>query len=137
MPIWLAPDKRTARSLTPDDVIAQLSNQNIQAALGRVGAAPVERDQQFQLTIKSKGRLTTIDEFSAIILRANPDGSTVRVKDVARVEFGAKSSDRYTRYNGAPGASIGIYQSPGANAVHVTEQVPQLLDNLPPPFPHA
>jgi HAE1 family hydrophobic/amphiphilic exporter-1 len=135
MRIWLDPDKLTALNLTPDDVIAQLSNQNIQAALGRVGAAPVERDQQFQLTIKSKGRLTTTDEFSAIILRANPDGSVVRVKDVARVEFGAKSSDRYTRYNRAPGASIGIYQSPGANAVQVTEQVRQVLDDLAKRFP--
>ena len=135
MRIWLDPDKLTALSLTPDDVIAQLANQNIQAALGRTGAAPVAKDQQFQLTIKTKGRLTTADEFGAIILRANPDGSVVRIKDVARVEFGAKSSDRYTRYNGAPGASIGIYQSPGANAVQVTQQVRQVMETLAKRFP--
>jgi hydrophobic/amphiphilic exporter-1 (mainly G- bacteria), HAE1 family len=133
--VWLDPDKLTALNLTPGDIIAQLSNQNIQAALGRIGAAPVTRDQQFQLTIKTKGRLTTTDEFGAIVLRANPDGSVVRVRDIARVEFGAKSSDRYTRYNGAPGASIGIYQSPGANAVQVTKQVRAVMDELAKRFP--
>ena len=135
MRIGLDPDKLTALNLTPTDVINQLSNQNIQAALGRVGAAPVERNQQFQLTVKTLGRLTTTDQFNAIILRANPDGSVVRIKDVARVEFGAKSSDRYTRYNGAPGASIGIYQSPGANAVQITENVRKVMDDLAKRFP--
>jgi hydrophobic/amphiphilic exporter-1 (mainly G- bacteria), HAE1 family len=135
MRIWLDPDKLTALNLTPTDVINQLSNQNIQAALGRVGAAPVERNQQFQLTVKTLGRLTTTDQFSAIILRANPDGSVVRVRDVARVEFGAKSSDRYTRYNGAPGASIGIYQSPGANAVEIATNVRKVMDELAKRFP--
>jgi hydrophobe/amphiphile efflux-1 (HAE1) family protein len=134
--VWLDPDKLTSLSLTPGDIITQLGNQNIQAALGRVGAAPVTPDQQFQLTIKTKGRLTTPDEFGAIILRANPDGSVVRVRDVARVEMGAKSSDRYTRYNGAPGASIGIYQSPGANAVEVTQRVRQVMDTLAKRFPN-
>ncbi len=134
--VWLDPDKLTALSLTPSDIITQLGNQNIQAALGRVGAAPVTREQQFQLTIKTKGRLTSPEEFGAIILRANPDGSVVRIRDVARVEMGAKSSDRYTRYNGAPGASIGIYQSPGANAVQVTQQVRQVLDTLAKRFPN-
>src|SRR5258707_6119432 len=133
--VWLDPAKLTALSLTPGDIIAQLSNQNIQAALGRIGAAPVTPDQQFQLTIKTKGRLTTTDEFGAIILRANPDGSVIRIRDVARVEFGAKSSDRYTRYNGAPGASIRIYQSPGANAVEVTQQVRAVMDELAKRFP--
>jgi HAE1 family hydrophobic/amphiphilic exporter-1 len=134
--VWLDPDKLTALYLTPSDIITQLQNQNIQAALGRVGAAPVTREQQFQLTIKTKGRLTSPEEFGAIILRANPDGSVVRIRDVARVEMGAKSSDRYTRYNRAPGASIGIYQSPGANAVQVTEQVRQVLDTLAKRFPN-
>jgi hydrophobic/amphiphilic exporter-1 (mainly G- bacteria), HAE1 family len=135
MRIWLDPDKLTALNFTPGDVIAQLANQNIQAALGRIGAAPVEENQQFQLTIKTKGRLTTTDDFAAIILRANPDGSVVRIRDVGRVELGAKSSDRYTRYNGAPGASIGIYQSPGANAVEVTTSVRKVLDDLAKRFP--
>ncbi|MBV9702986.1 MAG: efflux RND transporter permease subunit, partial [Methylobacteriaceae bacterium] len=99
--VWLDPDRLTALNLTPNDVITAVQGQNIQAALGRVGAAPVSKDQQLQLTIKTQGRLTRPEEFANIVLRANPDGSLVRVKDVARVEMGAKSSDRYTRYNGA------------------------------------
>ena len=104
MRIWLDPDRLTALSLTPNDVITAVQNQNVQAALGRIGAAPVTQDQQFQLTIKTKGRLTRTDEFENIVLRANPDGSVVRLKDVARVELGAMSSDRHSRFNGAPAA---------------------------------
>ena len=133
--IWLDPDRLTALNLTPNDVIVAVQGQNVQAALGRIGAAPVTRDQQFQLSIKTTGRLIRPEEFANIILRANPDGSVVRIKDVARVETGAKSSDRYSRFNGAPAASIGIYQSPGANAVEVTQHVREVLDSLAKRFP--
>ena len=134
--IWLDPDRLTALNLSPNDVVTAVQGQNIQAALGRVGAAPVSSDQRFQLTIKTKGRLTQPEEFASIVLRANSDGSVVRLKDVARVETGARSSDRYSRLNGAPAASIGIYQSPGANAVEVARQVRQVLDELARRFPH-
>jgi hydrophobic/amphiphilic exporter-1 (mainly G- bacteria), HAE1 family len=133
--IWLNPDRMTALNLTPNDVIVAVQGQNVQAALGRIGAAPVTRDQQFQLTIKTTGRLTKPEEFANIILRANPDGSLVRIKDVARVETGAKSSDRYSRFNGAPAASIGIYLSPGANAVEVTQHVREVMEELKKRFP--
>ena len=133
--VWLDPDRLTALSLTPNDVIVAVQNQNIQAAIGRIGAAPVSAAQQFQLTIKTKGRLTRPEEFANIVLRANPDGSVVRVKDVARVEMGAKSSDRYARFNGAPTAAIGIYQLPGANAVDVARQVRAVMDTLAQRFP--
>jgi HAE1 family hydrophobic/amphiphilic exporter-1 len=133
--IWLDPDRMTALDLTPNDVITAVQGQNVQAALGRIGAAPVSRDQQLQLTIKTQGRLIKPEEFGNIVLRTNPNGSVVRVKDVARVEIGARSSDRYTRYNGAPGASIGIYQSPGANAVQVTKAVKEAMDTLAKRFP--
>ena len=134
--IWLDPDRLTSLNLSPNDVVAAVQGQNIQAALGRVGAAPVSSDQQFQLTIKTKGRLTRPEEFANIVLRANPDGSVVRLKDVARVETGARSSDRYSRLNGAPAASIGLYQSPGANAVEVARQVRQVLNELARRFPN-
>src|SRR5882724_5943158 len=133
--IWLDPDRLTALNLSPNDVILAVQGQNVQAALGRIGAAPVTSDQQFQLTIKTKGRLVRPEEFANIVLRANADGSVVRIKDVARVETGAKSSDRYSRLNGAPAASIGIYQSPGANAVEVTQHVREVLDGLAKRFP--
>ena len=133
--LWLDPDRLTAFKLVPADVIAAVQSQNVQAALGRIGAAPSPQRQQLQLTITTEGRLTRTDEFDNIILRANPDGSVVRVKDVARVDLGAKAQERYSRYNGAPAAAIGIYQSPGANAVEVARQVRETMDQLKERFP--
>ena len=135
--LWLDPDKLTALSLTPDDVVAAVQRQNIQAALGRIGSAPTPRLQQTQLTIKTEGRLTSTKEFENIIVRANPDGSVVRVKDVARTELGAKTLERYSRFNGAPAAAIGIYQSPGANAVEVATQVRAVMELLKQRFPEV
>ena len=134
--IWLDPDRLTELNLTPNDVIAAVQAQNVQAALGRIGAAPVASQQQVQITIKTKGRLTRPEEFANIVLRANPDGSTIKVSDVARVEIGAQSQDRYSRYNGAPAAAIGIYQSPGSNAVDVAKQVSTTMDTLATRFPN-
>src|ERR1700751_4991932 len=133
--VWLDPDRLTELNLTPNVVITAVQNQNIQAALGRVGAAPITEEQQLQLTIKTQGRLTLPEEFAAIVLRANSDGSVVRVKDVARVETGAKSQDRHSRFNGAPTAAIGIYQTPGSNAVDVARQVRASMNTLATRFP--
>ena len=133
--IWLDPDRLTELNLTPNDVIAAVQTQNVQAALGRVGAAPITSDQQYQITVKTKGRLTTPEEFGAIIVRANPDGSVVRVSDVARIEMGARTQDRYSRFNGAPAAALGIYQSPGSNAIDVAKQIRDTMANLSTRFP--
>jgi hydrophobic/amphiphilic exporter-1 (mainly G- bacteria), HAE1 family len=133
--IWLDPDRLTELSLTPNDVILAVQSQNVQAALGRIGAAPVTSDQQLQINIKTKGRLTQPQEFANIVLRTNADGSVVRVSDVARVEMGARSQDRYSRFNGAPAAAIGLYQSPGSNAVDVAKQVRDTMDTLATRFP--
>jgi HAE1 family hydrophobic/amphiphilic exporter-1 len=134
--IWLDPDRLTQLNLTPNDVIAAVQSQNVQAALGRVGAAPITTEQQVQINIKTKGRLTQPEEFAAIVLRANPDGSVIRIKDVARVEMSAKSQDRYSRFNGAPAAAIGIYQTPGSNAVEVARHVRETLSDLEKRFPN-
>src|SRR6266513_1034583 len=133
--IWLDPDRLTELNLTPNDVISAVQNQNVQAALGRVGAAPITNEQQVQINIKTTGRLTRPEEFAAIVLRANPDGSVIRVKDVARVELSARSQERYGRFNGAPAAAIGIYQTPGSNAVEVARQVRETLSTLEKRFP--
>ncbi len=133
--IWLDPDRLTELNLTPNDVITAVQAQNVQAALGRIGAAPLSSQQQVQINIKTKGRLTRPEEFANIVLRANPDGSTIRVSDVARVEMGAESEDRYSRYNGAPAAALGIYQSPGSNAVAVAKQVRETMATLAKRFP--
>ena len=133
--IWLDPDRLTELNLTPNDVIAAVQTQNVQAALGRVGAAPIANDQQYQITVKTKGRLTTPEEFGAIIVRANADGSVIRVHDVARIEMGARTQDRYSRFNGAPAAALGIYQSPGSNAIDVAKQIRNTMANLATRFP--
>src|SRR5262249_30705261 len=96
---------------------------------------PIHNEQQVQINVKTKGRLTNPDEFAAIIVRANPDGSVVRVKDIARVELAARSQDRYSRFNRAPTAAIGIYQSPGSNAVDVARQVREAMTTLSTRFP--
>ena len=133
--IWLDPDRLTELNLTPNDIIAAVQSQNVQAALGRVGAAPTSPEQQVQITVKTKGRLSRPEEFEALVVRAKPDGSVVRLKDVARVEMGAKSQDRYSRLNGAPAAALGIYQTPGSNAVDVTRNVRDALNTLATRFP--
>jgi HAE1 family hydrophobic/amphiphilic exporter-1 len=135
MRLWLDPDRLTELNLTPNDIISAVQSQNIQAALGRIGAPPITREQQLQINIKTKGRLTRPEEFAAIVLRANPDGSEVRVSDVARVEMSAKAQDRYSRFNGAPAAAIGIYQTPGSNAVEVARRVRETIDALAQRFP--
>ena len=91
--------------------------QNVLAPIGRIGARPIGDDQQFQFNVQTQGRLTTPEEFGAIVLRANPDGSVLRLRDVARVELGAQNMDSESRLNGRPGVPIGIYLAPGANAV--------------------
>ena len=133
--LWLDTDRLTAFNLTPSDVVTAIQSQNVQAALGRIGAAPTPQAQQFQLTIKTQGRLTRPEEFDNIVVRANPDGSVVRVKDIARSDLGAKSQERYSRFNSAPTAAIGIYQSPGANAVDVARHVREVMDELKQRFP--
>ena len=135
MRIWLDPAKLTGLNLTPNDIITAIRSQNVQAAVGRIGAAPISQDQQLQLTISTQGRLTSVPQFDQIVLRANPDGSVVRLRDVARVDLGAKSSDRFSRYNGSPAAAIGIYQSPGANAVQVADHVRATMEELSQRFP--
>src|ERR1700751_3407150 len=133
--IWLDPDRLTEPNLTPNEFIQAVQNQNVQAALGRIGDAPITKDQQLQINIKTKGRRPQPQEFAAIVLRANPDGSVVKISDVARVEMGAKTQDRYSRFNGAPAAAIGIYQSPGSNAVDVAKQVRDTMNSLATRFP--
>jgi HAE1 family hydrophobic/amphiphilic exporter-1 len=135
MRVWLDPNKLTGLNLTPNDVITAIRSQNVQAAVGRIGAAPISQDQQLQLSISTQGRLTNVDQFDQIVLRANPDGSVVRLRDVAQVDLGAQSSDSFSRYNGSPAAAIGIYQSPGANAVQVAEAARATMEQLSERFP--
>ncbi len=137
MRIWVSPDRLTNFSMTPNDIVDALKRQNIQAAVGRIGAQPALPDQQFQLTIQTKGRLTTTEEFGNVVLRAEPDGSFVRIRDVARVELTSKSAEQLGRQDGTPAAVLGIYQSPGGNAIATAEAINQLLEKLRPSFPEG
>ena len=107
MRAWVRTDRLTGLDLTTGDIINAIQSQNVQAAVGRIGARPISNDQQLQLNIQTKGRLTSVDEFENIVIRTNPDGSVLRLGDVARLELGAANLDRETRLNGGPAAAIG------------------------------
>src|SRR5207237_10635110 len=104
-------------------------------AAGLIRALPIARDHQCQMNVQTQGRLTTPDQFGNIVLRANPDGSLLRVRDVARVDLGAQNQDVEGRLNSEPAVGIGIYLSPGANAVQTAAQVRANLDRLSQRFP--
>src|ERR1700736_2246391 len=135
MRIWLNLDRMASLDITPEDVVNAINSQNVQAAVGRVGAAPLVPEVEFQLIISTQGRLTTVEEFNNIIVRATPDGGVVRIKDIARAELGSKSADSLVRYNGRPGEGIAIYQSPGANAIGVAAGVKKTLKEMEPRLP--
>ena len=123
--------------MAPSDIIRAVEAQNVQAPIGRLGARPVPEDQQFQLNLQTQGRLTTPEQFGAIVIRANPDGSVLQVKDVARIELGAQNQDTYSRLNGDQSVTIGIYLSPGANALTVSKAVNATLEKLRERFPEG
>jgi hydrophobe/amphiphile efflux-1 (HAE1) family protein len=137
MRIWFDTTKLTSLGLAPSDVVNAIRSQNVQAAVGRIGAEPVSNDQQFQMNVQTQGRLSTPAQFGNIVLRANPDGSILRVSDVARVEMGAQSEDTQSRVNGQPGVPIGIYLAPGANAVRTAAAVNATLKTLESRFPEG
>ncbi|MDF2617910.1 MAG: bepG [Xanthobacteraceae bacterium] len=132
---WVETDRLTGLGLTTADIVDAIRGQNVQAAVGRIGARPISDDQQLQLNIQTKGRLSSIDEFKDIIIRTNADGSVLRLSDVARVELGAANLDRSTRLNGRPATMIGIYQSPGANALTTLASVKAKLAEAQSRFP--
>ncbi len=137
MRIWFDMDRLVALNLAPADIIAVIQSQNVQAAVGRIGARPTSDATQFQLNVQTQGRLTTPAQFGDIVIRANPDGSVLRIRDVARTELGAANSDTLSRLNGNPAVSIGLYLSPGANAVQTSARVSAALNELSARFPES
>ncbi|TAJ36238.1 MAG: efflux RND transporter permease subunit [Reyranella sp.] len=135
MRVWLNLDRMSSLDITPNDVVQAVQAQNVQAAVGLVGAAPLLDDVGFQINITTQGRLTTVEEFENIVVRATSAGALVRVKDIARVELGSKTSDQLGRYNGKPAAGIQIYQLPGANALATAKGVREAIKALEPRFP--
>lgn len=127
MRVWIKTDQLTGLGLSTGDVISAIQSQNVQAAVGRIGARPISNDQQLQLNIQTKGRLASVEEFQKIIIRTNPDGSVLRLGDISRIELGAANLDRETRLNGAPATLIAVYQSPGANALTTIKALKKLM----------
>ncbi|WP_417773241.1 efflux RND transporter permease subunit [Stappia sp.] len=135
MRIWLDPDRLSSLKMTPGDFISAISEQNVQVAAGQIGAPPVPEGQQFQYTVKAKGRLSTPEEFKQIILRTGADGALVRVGDVARVDLGSQFYSANGRFDGRPSTVLAVYQAPGANALDVADGVRAKLEELSKSFP--
>ncbi len=128
--IWMDPERLTGLGLTADDVIGAIRSQNIQASVGAIGREPVGQGQQIQFTIRSKGRLTKVEDFKDIIIRRNAQGGLVRVRDIGRVELAAKSYDHQSTLNGNPAATIAVYRSTNANAIDTMRAVKAELKRL-------
>ncbi len=135
MRIWIDPDKMVGLNLTTDDLASAIRSQNAQVAAGRIGAQPNPVSQQIAATVLVTGQLTSPEEFGRIILRANPDGSSVRLSDVARIEIGAETYTFGTRINGKPAAAVAIQLAPTANAMETSAGVREKLKELSGFFP--
>ncbi|MCP4818879.1 MAG: MMPL family transporter, partial [Shimia sp.] len=135
MRMWMDPDRMAGLGLTPSDLINAVREQNIEVSAGQIGTPPIASGQQFQYTITSKGRLTSVSEFENIVLRTGNAGSIVRVSDVARVELGANYYNASGRFSGQPATVLAIYQAPGENALAVAEGVKAELERLARAFP--
>ncbi|MEX2172467.1 MAG: multidrug efflux RND transporter permease subunit [Pirellulales bacterium] len=138
MRVWLDPEKLKARGLTTQDVLVAIEEQNVQVAAGQIGQPPLPADKEvsFQYTVTTLGRLSDVEQFQDIIVKA--DGTRItRLADVARIELGAQSYDQFNLKQGQPTANIGIYQLPGSNAIDVVERVRAAVTELSRTFPEG
>jgi multidrug efflux pump len=135
MRIWLNPDKLASYSLIPSDVTSAITAQNAEVAAGEVGGVPSGPDQMLDATVTAQSRLSTPAQFANIVLKTQPDGSTVHLSDVARIELGSESYASISRVNGHPGAGIAISLAPGADALSTAELVKKEFANQAKHFP--
>lgn len=135
MRLWLDPTRMAARSLTAQDIVNALQEQNLQVGAGQIGQQPAPEGQQYQLAISAKGRLASIDEFADIVVKGNADGTLVKLRDVGRVELGAENYGSVLRFNRRRNVGLGVSQLPNANALEVAHQVKKVLEELKPSFP--
>ncbi|HEX3742372.1 MAG TPA: efflux RND transporter permease subunit [Bryobacteraceae bacterium] len=133
--VWVQPDKLAKLGVTATEVINALQTQNNVNPAGQIGGEPVPAGQQFTYTVRTQGRLVTPEEFEKIVIRANPDGSILYLRDVARVELGTQVYNLKARYNGAPAGIMAVYQLPGSNAVATAAGVYKRLQELSVNFP--
>jgi multidrug efflux pump len=137
MRIWVDPGKLAARNLSASDVVQAIRQENAQVAAGEIGQQPIIRGQTFQITLSTLGRLSEPEQFENIILKSTPDGRIMRLKDVARVELGAKNEDINIRYQGRPTIFLAIFQLPDANALDTHERVLAKMEELKVNFPEG
>ncbi|PHV12061.1 efflux RND transporter permease subunit [Chitinimonas sp. BJB300] len=135
MRIWLKPDRMSQLKVTVPEVAAALAEQNAQFAAGKIGQSPTGGGQEMVYTITAKGRLNSEAEFENIIVRSDSKGSQLRLKDIARVELGAKDNDFNGTYNGRPAVLMGVFLQPGANALDVGKEVKATVAKLAERFP--
>jgi hydrophobic/amphiphilic exporter-1 (mainly G- bacteria), HAE1 family len=133
--IWVDPDKLAKLNITVPEIVNAINAQNTVNPAGQIGAEPIPPGQPYTNTVRAQGRLITEEDFANIVLRANVNGSLVRIKDVARVELGAQTYAQNSRVNGKPAAVLGLYQLPGTNAIKAVEGVRKLMKELKERFP--
>src|SRR5499426_1187677 len=134
--LWVRPDTLAKLDITTSEIINALQAQNTVNPAGQVGGAPVPPGQEFTYTVRAQGRLQSVDDFENVVVRAAPDGSIVRVRDVARVELGAQNYTTEGRLDGHPGAIIAIYQLPGSNAIATVKAATALMEEAKTRFPN-
>ncbi|HTL18774.1 MAG TPA: efflux RND transporter permease subunit, partial [Patescibacteria group bacterium] len=135
MRIWVKPDQLAKLNITVPEIINAVSSQNTVNPAGKLGGRPAPPGQQFTYTVRAQGRLVSEDEFANIVIRATPDGSVVRLKDVARIELGAADYDIVGRFNSKPSAVLALYQLPGSNAIEAARGVERMMAELKERFP--
>ncbi|MBF0571086.1 MAG: efflux RND transporter permease subunit [Candidatus Omnitrophica bacterium] len=135
MRIWLKPKVLAKLGLTVSDVVSAVSEQNTVNPAGQVGSEPAPKGKEKTYTVRAQGRLVTSKEFGEVVLRSNPDGSFVRLKDVARIELGALNYQQIGRFNGQPSCNIAVFQTPGSNAIQVAAGIKKALARLKGRFP--
>jgi HAE1 family hydrophobic/amphiphilic exporter-1 len=135
MRLWVKPDQLAKLGITVPDIITAVQKQNNVNPAGQVGGEPIPSGQKFTYTVRAQGRLQTPEEFGEIVVRANPDGSFLRVKDIARIDLGAQTYNLKGRLNGQPAAILACYQLPGTNAVKAAQGVRQLMSEAKQRFP--
>ncbi|MGE5346255.1 MAG: efflux RND transporter permease subunit, partial [Acidithiobacillales bacterium] len=135
MRIWVKPERLASLGLTVPDLMNALRQQSAVNPSGGIGTEPAPKGQQFTYTVRAQGRLVTAQEFGDVVVRLNPDGSVVRLKDVSRIELGALNYQQRARLNGKPTCPIGVFQVPGSNAIAVAEGIKKTMAELKERFP--
>jgi HAE1 family hydrophobic/amphiphilic exporter-1 len=133
--VWVRPDQMAKLGVTATDIINAIQVQNNVNPAGQIGGEPVPNGQQFTYTVRTQGRLVTPAEFGNIVIRANPDGSVLHLRDVAKIELGTQTYNLTARYNNAPAGMMAVYQLPGSNAVQTAAAVTRRLQQLSATFP--